>query len=174
LEVNRSAFFQFLSYMLFRKRLDEGELKRRLYSEHTLLGGYEERSGRLCLLIDEMQEALCYEDADMQKGVGDFFQFVWDYSISVIGGGTFELSNWNWRDSYRPAALAQKLLRSRCNKATFSQRPSFTPEEVTKILDTYAYERRIGRIGRGLRPLIHLEANGHVASLMALFEAGPW
>ncbi|KAL1961567.1 hypothetical protein VTN77DRAFT_1604 [Rasamsonia byssochlamydoides] len=172
LEVNRSAFFQFLSYMIFEERMDEGELKRRLYSQHTPVAGREERSERLCLLIDEMQEVMCCEDADMQKGVEDFFRFVWNYSIPVVGAGTFELKNWNWRDSLRPmtavTARAQKPLRPPYNKPTFCQWPQFTSEEVTEILNTY--ERRIGRIDHGLRPLIHLEANGHAASLMVLLR----
>lgn len=174
LEVNRATFFSFVSYKIFEETMNEADLIDRLYTQHSPMSGHgiRERSGRLCLLIDEMQDLMGFEDADMQRGVEDFFRFVWNNSIPVVGTGTFELSRWNWADSLRPMAHAttqtHNPFRSPFNKSSFCQWPPFTFDEVNEILNIY--DKRIEPIPDDLRPLIYREANGHAASIMALLR----
>lgn len=172
LEINRATFFSFISYMIFEETMSEAKLKRRLHTDHTRIGGDElcERSGRLCLLVDEMQDLMGFDDIGMQKGVEEFFRFLWNRSISVIGAGTFERYRWNWADTLRPMPSTQlrNPLRSPYNKPFFRQWPSFSFDEVNRILEIY--EKRIGRMHDGLWSLIHQEANGHAASIMALLR----
>ena len=169
LQIDRSAFFKFISFMIFEEKINEEEFKERLFSEHVPAASHEEKSGRLCLLIDEMQEAIGYKDPDMQNGVHDFFRFLCNSGIPFVGAGTFTLTDWNWCQSLLPVTpMPSWKLPSPFNKAAFRQWPAFTSKEVAKILDKY--ERRIGHIANGLRPLIHTEANGHAASLMALLR----
>jgi hypothetical protein len=74
LKVNRTTFFYFISYMNFEKAVNEAKLKCRfdVYTLSTVQwvenSGDDicERSGRLCLLVDEMS----FEDADIR--VEDF------------------------------------------------------------------------------------------------------
>jgi hypothetical protein len=97
LEINRATLFSFISYMIFEETMSETKLKRRLHTDHSPMGGDElcERSGRLCLLVDEMQDLMDFDDVGMQKGVEHFFRFLWNRSIPVISAGTFELYRWN-------------------------------------------------------------------------------
>jgi hypothetical protein len=61
--------------MIFEEKMNEKELKERLFSEHVPAASHEEKSGRLCLLIDEMQQAICYKDPDMQNRISQ------DYTV---------------------------------------------------------------------------------------------
>src|SRR5467141_3641683 len=102
----------------------------------------------------------------LNRGVDNFFRFVWNNSIPVISTVTFELSR---AESLRPMAPVithnQNPFRSPYNKPSFCQWPPFTFDEANKILNIY--EKRIKQIPDGLRPLIYRESNGHAASTMA-------
>src|ERR1700722_10566806 len=123
LEINRATFFSFISYMIFKETMSEAVLKRRLHTDHSPMGGEEirERSGRICLLVDEMQGLIGFDDVGMQRGVDDFFRFLWNSSIPVIGAGTFELSKWNWADTLlrMPTTQLPNPLLTPYNKSSF-------------------------------------------------------
>jgi hypothetical protein len=73
LGVNRATFFSFISSKIFSETMNEADLTDRLYTQHSPMSGHGcERSGRLCLLIDEMQTLMEFEDADMQRGSKTF------------------------------------------------------------------------------------------------------
>lgn len=79
LKVDFLAFLEVFSFVIFKER------KCCLGCQHSPVAGRGERSGRLCFLVDEMQEATCREGTDIQKGVEDVFRFIWNSCIPLLG-----------------------------------------------------------------------------------------
>ncbi|OXV05866.1 hypothetical protein Egran_06364, partial [Elaphomyces granulatus] len=80
LKVDFLAFLEFFSFVVLKER---EEVLFRL-SAHS--NGRSWRKIWATLVpVDEMQEATCREDTDIQKGVEDVFRFIWNSCIPLLG-----------------------------------------------------------------------------------------